>query len=97
MDEHSSDEELLRRRQAGVHRFALHMSGSQATAEDVTQEVFLALMRDAARFDPRRGTLAAVLYGIARNHVPRSANPTIRCLKFPPGKLSPKRVSHHPT
>lgn len=88
MDENPSDEELLRRmaagdeqafvalyrrRQAGVYRFALHMSGSETTAEDVTQEVFLALMRDTARFDPRRGTLAAFLYGIARNHVLRSA------------------------
>jgi RNA polymerase sigma-70 factor (ECF subfamily) len=63
---------LYRRRQAGVYRFALHMSGSAAAAEDVTQEVFLALMRDAVKFDPRRGTLAAFLYGIARNHVLRS-------------------------
>ncbi len=64
--------ELYRRRQAGVFRFALHMSGSAATAEDVTQEVFLALMRDAAKFDPSRGSLGAFLYGIARNHVLRS-------------------------
>jgi RNA polymerase sigma-70 factor (ECF subfamily) len=72
----SGDEEafvtLYRRRQAGVYRFALHMSGSETTAEDVTQEVFLALMRDAAKFDARRGSLAAFLYGIARNHVLRS-------------------------
>jgi len=64
--------EIYRRRQAGVFRFALHMSGSAATAEDVTQEVFLALMRDAVKFDPRRGSLGAFLYGIARNHVLRS-------------------------
>lgn len=63
---------LYRRRQAGVYRFALHMSGSETMAEDVTQEVFLALMRDAAKFDVRRGSLAAFLYGIARNHVLRS-------------------------
>jgi RNA polymerase sigma-70 factor (ECF subfamily) len=62
---------LYRRRQGGVHRFALQMSGSQAVAEDVTQEVFMVLMRDAGRFDPDRGSLAAYLYGVARNHVLR--------------------------
>ena len=34
---------LYRRRQAGVYRFALQMSGSKSIAEDVTQEVFLFL------------------------------------------------------
>ncbi|MEK6325356.1 MAG: sigma-70 family RNA polymerase sigma factor [Acidobacteriota bacterium] len=62
---------LYRRRQGGVYRFALHMSGSQTVAEDVTQEVFIVLMREAGRFDPNRGSLAAYLYGIARNHVLR--------------------------
>ncbi len=62
---------LYRRRQAGVYRFALHMSGSESTAEDVTQEVFLTLIRDAGRFDARRGSVAAFLCGIARNYVLR--------------------------
>lgn len=62
---------LYRRRSAGVYRFALQMSGSEAIAEDVTQEVFLALMNDSSRFDSSRGTLASYLYGIARNHVLR--------------------------
>jgi len=63
--------QLFRRRQAGVYRFALHMSGSPTLAEDVTQEVFIVLMRDARRYDPDRGSLSAYLYGIARNHVLR--------------------------
>jgi RNA polymerase sigma-70 factor, ECF subfamily len=63
---------LYRRRQAGVYRFALQMSGSEAVAEDVTQEVFMVLMRDADNFDPSRGSLAAYLYGIARNLVLRA-------------------------
>src|SRR5919205_489901 len=37
---------LYRRRQAGVYRFALQMSGSESLAEDVAQETFMALMRD---------------------------------------------------
>ena len=63
---------IYRRRQAGVYRFALQMSGSEAVAEDVVQEVFMVLMRDADKFDPTRGSLAAYLYGIARNLVLRS-------------------------
>ncbi len=63
---------LYRRRQAGVYRFALQMSGSEAVAEDVTQEVFMVLMRDACNYDSTRGSLAAFLYGIARNLVLRS-------------------------
>ncbi|HEX8476509.1 MAG TPA: RNA polymerase sigma factor [Pyrinomonadaceae bacterium] len=63
---------LYRRRQAGVYRFAMQMCGSPTVAEDVTQEVFIVLMREAQKFDPTRGSLAAYLYGIARNHVLRA-------------------------
>lgn len=62
---------LYRRRQGAIYRFALQMSGSEAVADDVTQEVFMVLMRDGRNFDPSRGSLAAYLYGIARNHVLR--------------------------
>jgi len=71
----AGDEEALTqlygRRHAGVDRFALQMSGSQSIAEDVTQEVFLFLMRDGRVFDPARGSVAAFLLGVARNHVLR--------------------------
>jgi RNA polymerase sigma-70 factor (ECF subfamily) len=71
----SGDEEafltLYRRRQAGLFRFALHMSGSLPVAEDVTQEVFLALFREECGYDPDRGTLSGYLFGIARNLVLR--------------------------
>ncbi len=61
--------QLYRRRQGAIYRFALHMSGSQHVAEDVTQDVFLALIREPGKFEPHRGSLAAYLYGIARNRV----------------------------
>jgi RNA polymerase sigma-70 factor (ECF subfamily) len=63
---------LYRRRQAGIYRFALQMSGSETIAEDVTQEVFMVLMSEAKNFDPAKGTLAGYLYGVARNQVLRA-------------------------
>ena len=71
----AGDEEALallyRRRQGSVYRFALQMSGSKAIAEDVTQEVFLFLIREGHVFDPERGSVSAFLLGVARNHVLR--------------------------
>jgi RNA polymerase sigma-70 factor, ECF subfamily len=64
-------EMLYERRQAGVYRFALRMSGSEALAEDVTQDVFIALMRDGWQYDASRGSVSAYLYGMARNRVLR--------------------------
>jgi RNA polymerase sigma-70 factor (ECF subfamily) len=62
---------LYRRRARDVYRFALQMSGSRALADDVTQEVFMVLIRDGHTFDPARGSLNAFLLGVARNHVLR--------------------------
>jgi len=61
--------QLYRRKHPALYRFALHMSGNAAVAEDVTQEVFMALIRDTGRFDPARGSLGGFLFGIARNHL----------------------------
>jgi RNA polymerase sigma-70 factor, ECF subfamily len=47
------------------------MCGSPTLAEDVTQEVFLALLRESHSFDPERGSLGPFLFGIARNLVLR--------------------------
>ncbi|MFN0169921.1 MAG: RNA polymerase sigma factor [Bryobacteraceae bacterium] len=81
-----SDEELLRllergneeafttlygRRQGGVYRFALQMSGSPQVAEEVTQEVFLSLIRGGGKFDESQGSLRSWLFGAARNQVLR--------------------------
>src|SRR5882724_11123969 len=69
----AGDEEALatlyRRRQGSVYRFALQMSGLPALAEDVTQEVFMALLRDGTSYDAARGPLNWFLLGIARNLV----------------------------
>jgi RNA polymerase sigma-70 factor, ECF subfamily len=71
----SGDEEaftaLYRRRQGPVYRFALQMTGSIVIAEDVTQEVFLGLLLQTAKYDAARGSLSSFLYGVARNLVYR--------------------------
>jgi len=58
--------------QGAVYRFALLMSGTANIAEEVTQEVFLFLVRESHRYDPGRGSLPNYLYGVARNYVLRS-------------------------
>src|SRR5262245_18462360 len=52
-----------------VYRFALLMSGQTSVAKEVTQEVFLGLLRKGNRYDPSRGSLKAYLCGAARNQV----------------------------
>lgn len=59
--------ELYDRLEPGLFRYALHMSGSRAVAEDVTQEVFFQLLNTGLSFDERRGTLEAYCFGVARN------------------------------
>jgi RNA polymerase sigma-70 factor, ECF subfamily len=61
--------ELYRRHKGLVYRFALLMSGKASVAEEVTQEVFLALLRNGRRYDPERGSLKSYLCGAARNQV----------------------------
>ena len=62
---------LYRRHHAIVFRFARLMTGSQNAAEDIVQEVFLVVMRDAGRYDPARAALPTYLYGIARHQTRR--------------------------
>ena len=62
---------LYGRRRGAIYRFSLHMTGSVTLAEDITQEVFLTLIRDRCGYDPQRGTLAGYLFGIARKLVLR--------------------------
>ena len=78
----SADQELLRqltkgnetaftclyeRYQGPLYRFALHMSGNSATAEEVTQEAFMLLINKPKGYEADKGTVAGYLFGIARN------------------------------
>jgi RNA polymerase sigma-70 factor (ECF subfamily) len=79
-----SDEELHRAALAGsseamaalyqrhgglVYRFTLQMTRNDAIAEEITQEVFLALLTQIDRFDAARGKLSTWLCGIARRQL----------------------------
>ena len=81
-DSSSTDQELLRqlakgnetaftslygRYQGPLFRFVLHMSGNNATAEEVTQEVFMLLMGKPKGYEAEKGSVAGYLFGIARN------------------------------
>ena len=43
------------------------MSGQREIAEEVTQEVFLALLSEPGLYDAERGSLQGYLIGVARN------------------------------
>jgi RNA polymerase sigma-70 factor, ECF subfamily len=58
--------DLYERHQVAIFRFALHMTGATASAEDVVQEAFVAFMHALDRFEGDR-SLRAYLYGIARH------------------------------
>jgi RNA polymerase sigma-70 factor, ECF subfamily len=63
--------ELYRLCRPDVYRFAAHMSGSPVVAEDVVQDVFMAVIRDVDRYRPGRSGVLPWLLGIAHNHVRR--------------------------
>jgi RNA polymerase sigma-70 factor (ECF subfamily) len=61
--------QLYRRHQAALYRYALRMTGSPWSAEEVVQEVFMTLIREPKKFDAERGSVGAFLFGITRNKV----------------------------
>jgi RNA polymerase sigma-70 factor (ECF subfamily) len=59
-------EELVRRYDGPLFSFAYRVAGSDRFAQDVVQEVFLALWRDASRYDPARGAVSSWLLTMTR-------------------------------
>jgi RNA polymerase sigma-70 factor (ECF subfamily) len=63
---------LYDRYSRSLFRFLLHMTGSVAAAEELTQEVFVVILDlicagTIGKFDPAKGTLEGYLLGIGRN------------------------------
>jgi RNA polymerase sigma-70 factor (ECF subfamily) len=65
--ERQAFELVYRKYQQVVYRFDRAMTGRPDVAEDVTQEVFVALIKELRRYDPARAGFTTYLYGIARN------------------------------
>ena len=59
--------QLADRYLAGIVRYATRMLGHQAEAEDIAQETFLRLWRDAGRYESRGYKPSTWLYRIAHN------------------------------
>jgi RNA polymerase sigma-70 factor (ECF subfamily) len=90
--------EFYRKHQGVVYRFALQMSGKTEIAEEVTQEVFVVLMKSAKRYDSDRGSVLAFLYGIARNFVLRALERErtyITVLDDPAGDYAGRVLAEH--
>jgi len=59
-----------------LFRFAWHLTGSVADAEDIVQDCFLALLRPECGYDPARASLRTYLFAAVRNQaLKRTARP----------------------
>ncbi|MBZ9678721.1 RNA polymerase sigma factor [Mesorhizobium sp. ES1-1] len=59
--------ELIARHGRGLRAFAARYLGNAGDAEDVVQEVFVTVWKQAARFDPARARASTWLYRITAN------------------------------
>ena len=62
---------IYKRYASSMKNFARYMGVPSGSTEDIAQDVFLALIHHASRFDPERGSVISFLYGIARNRILR--------------------------
>jgi len=60
-------EALYARYSGPLYSLAYQVTGAERFAQDVVQETFVALWRDAARFDPSKGAVAPWLFSLARH------------------------------
>ncbi|MBX3581796.1 MAG: sigma-70 family RNA polymerase sigma factor [Rhizobiaceae bacterium] len=58
---------VIERHGRGLRLFAARLLGGMSDAEDVVQDVFVAVWKNAARFDPAKGRATTWLYRIAAN------------------------------
>ena len=60
-------EALYARYSGPLYSLAYQVTGAERFAQDVVQEVFVALWRDAWRFDPTKGAVGPWLFSLARH------------------------------
>jgi RNA polymerase sigma-70 factor, ECF subfamily len=74
---------LYRAYSGELYGFALHRLGDRELAEEVVQETFTSVWRNADAFDAGKGSVRTWLYGIARNAVIDCARRRARRLPLP--------------
>jgi RNA polymerase sigma-70 factor (ECF subfamily) len=62
---------LYERLKGGIFRYAFYMTNSKMAAEEITQEVFISLLKEGRSYREDRGDVGAFVFGIARNFVRR--------------------------
>jgi RNA polymerase sigma-70 factor, ECF subfamily len=62
---------LYERLKGGIFRYAFYMTNSRSAAEEVTQEVFMSLLKEGRKYCEERGEVAGFAFGMARNFVRR--------------------------
>ncbi len=60
-------EALYERYSGPLYSLAYQVTGADRFAQEVVQEVFVAVWKDAGRFDPARGALSSWLFSLARH------------------------------
>jgi RNA polymerase sigma-70 factor (ECF subfamily) len=75
--EHDALRELYARYGALVHALVLRLLGDRHLAEEVVEDVFFAVWRQARRYDPQRGRVASWLITLARNRATEHVHPDI--------------------
>jgi RNA polymerase sigma-70 factor (ECF subfamily) len=60
-------EALYERYSGPLYSLAYQVTGGDRFAQDVVQEVFVAVWKNAGRFDPARGSLSSWLFALARH------------------------------
>ena len=59
--------DLYRRYSGPLYSLAYQVTGADRYAQEVVQEVFLAVWRDSTRFDPSRGAVSSWLFALTRH------------------------------
>jgi RNA polymerase sigma-70 factor, ECF subfamily len=63
--------ELYERLKYPIFRYVFYTTNSKTAAEEVTQELFVCLLKEGERYQEEQGEVAAFAFGIARNLIRR--------------------------
>ena len=74
---------LYEKLKSGLFRYAFYMTNSRAAAEEVTQEVFICLLKEGRNYREDRGDVGAFAFGMARNFVRRMERRERTCEPLP--------------